>query len=88
MEKYIRNKEIITGQIQDEIVMMDIESGEYYSLNSVATRIWELLENEMNMQDLCNALLNEYDVEKEQCHKEAKEHLGKLIELKLVSKIS
>lgn len=87
MDKYIRNKEIISGQIQDEIVMMDIESGEYYSLNSVATRIWELLENEMDINSLCEALIMEFDVGKKQCVEEAKEHLEKLMELNLVSKI-
>lgn len=88
MDKYLRNKEIISGQIQDEIVMMDIESGEYYNLNPVATRIWELLENELTIDELCQILLKEYDVDEKQCKTDVNEHLLKLIKLKLVSKTS
>ena len=43
--KYVRNSKTISGRLHDEMVMMDIEQGKYFSLNPVATRIWDLLES-------------------------------------------
>ena len=86
MEKFIRSKEVISGQIQDEIVMMDIGKSEYFTLNPVASRIWELLENEMNKEGICQVLITEYEVDDEQCRKEVEEHLNILIKLGLVVK--
>jgi len=43
-KKYTRNNDTIQGRLNDELVMMDIEKGKYFSLNPVATHIWDLLE--------------------------------------------
>ena len=43
--------------------MMDIEQGKYFSLNPVATRVWDLLEVEMSAEELCGHLTEEYDVD-------------------------
>lgn len=68
--KYGRNSKTISGRLDDELVMMDIEQGKYFSLNPVATRIWELLESPRSLEDLCDILMDEYDVEKGQCSNE------------------
>ena len=36
-EKYIQNKKIIQSKIGEEVVMMDMDSGFYFGLNSVAS---------------------------------------------------
>jgi len=88
MDKFIRNNNIISGQIQDETVMMDIGKGEYYQLNPVASRIWELLDNELSLDGICDILSTEYDVDDKQCHMQVEAHLQKLMEMGLVKKIS
>jgi hypothetical protein len=85
MAKYIRNSNTLSGRLSDELVMMDLKQGKYFSLNKVATRIWDLLEKPMDLNELCEILENEYEVEKEQCLQEVKEHLEELIKLELVS---
>ena len=49
MAKYIRNSRTISGRLHDELVMMDMEKGKYFSLNPVATRIWDLLEKPLDI---------------------------------------
>ncbi|ETJ15853.1 hypothetical protein Q604_UNBc4C00183G0002, partial [human gut metagenome] len=44
----IRNLEIDDTNIDGETVMMDIENGEYYALNEVGTRVWELTKEKIN----------------------------------------
>ncbi|AXE20520.1 PqqD family protein [Runella rosea] len=84
MAKFIRKNETISGQLNDDLVMVDIEKGSYFSLNSVATRIWELLENPLSPESLYDALLAEYDVTPEQCRTEVNEYLEKMKELGLI----
>lgn len=81
---YSRNPETISGALHDQLVMMDIQQGKYFSLNPVATRIWELLETPLNLKAICNALLLEYEVTPDQCQNDVQEHLSEMQKLGLV----
>jgi len=82
--KYSRNSRTISGRLHDELVMMDIEQGKYFSLNPVATRIWDLLEKPLTEDELCVILIDEYDVEPERCRLEVSEHLKEMVRMGLV----
>lgn len=64
--------------------MMDIEAGKYFSLNPVATRIWELLENPRSLDELCLLLQKEYDVSEVRCRQETEACIKDLIGFGLV----
>jgi hypothetical protein len=84
MSKLIRNSKTISGRLHDELVMMDIDQGKYFSLNSVATRIWDLLDKPLEVNELCDILMGEYDAEPEQCRIEVNELLEEMVKLGLV----
>jgi hypothetical protein len=84
--KYIRNSKTISGRLHDEMVMMDLEQGKYFSLNPVATRIWDLLEKPLTIDEMSDLLIDEYEVDLVQCRKEVKEHLAEMVKLGLVLK--
>ena len=84
MIKYIRNNETISGRLDDELVMMDIDKGKYFSLNPVAKRIWDLLENKMTVEELCLNLIDEYEVEEAECHTEVQEHIEEMTKMGLI----
>lgn len=81
---YIRSSSAISGRLHDELVMMDPDRGKYFSLNPVATRIWDLLENPLSLDELCGALAVEYEVSMEQCINEVREYLEEMAGLGLV----
>jgi len=81
---FFRNPETISGALHDQLVMMDIQQGKYFALNPVATRIWELLETPLNLEALCEKLLDEFDVTPEQCRLDVQEHLAEMQKLGLV----
>jgi len=87
MTKYIRNSRTISGRLHDELVMMDIDQGKYFSLNPVATRIWDLLEESLDVDGLCKKLVEEYDVDIEQCINDVLEHLKEMLKLGLVLRV-
>ena len=67
--------------------MVDIEKGSYFSLNPVATRIWELLEQPLTLDSLRDQLLTEYDVSAEECRADVGEHLTQMQTLGLVREV-
>ena len=62
-----RNEEIVSSEIDGETVMMDLDFENYFGMEVIGTRIWQLLENEMTVQALCETLTREFEVEIEQC---------------------
>ncbi|HPJ69084.1 MAG TPA: PqqD family protein [Bacteroidales bacterium] len=83
---YVRNENTISGRLQDEVVMMDIDKGKYFSLNPVATRIWDLIEVPLTIDELCSRLMEEYEVDAEQCQSEVTEVIDEMVKLGVVLK--
>lgn len=84
--RYRRNSRTISGRLHDEMVMMDLDQGKYFSLNPVATRIWDLLERELTIEELCALLREEYEVESNRCSEEVAGYLEEMARLGLVLK--
>ena len=94
MEKYFqitgdqllqRCTDVVFSHIDDEVVMMNIETGEYYGLNAVASRIWEALENPITFDRLINLLMQEFDIDETTCHNDVARFLNQMAEKKLVN---
>lgn len=47
--------------------MMDVQSGNYYGLDDIGIRIWELMDGKRSLGEICDLLTAIYDVEREQC---------------------
>lgn len=86
MEIYSRNLQIIDGELDDNQVMMHIEKGKYFGLNPVGKRIWDLIEQPKNFDEITDALLSEYDIAKEICEKEIQTFLDKAVQYNIIIK--
>lgn len=49
--------------VTDEIVILDLASGTYYGLEAVGARVWELIGEGKSSGEICEILLDEYEVE-------------------------
>lgn len=74
----------VSTQLDGETVLMSISEGNYFGMNPVLSRIWELIEKPIKVSDLRERLLKEYDVEKSVCEKELLLSLNKLASSKLL----
>ncbi len=81
----LKNTSIISSKMDDEVVMMSIDKGNYYGLNPVAAEIWEMLTGPMTVQAIIDRLLEEFDVEPDQCHTEVVAYLTKLVNEGLIT---
>jgi len=68
----------VTSTLSGEAVILDLEGGTYYGLNTVGATIWSLLQTPTTVAALREALLEEYDVSFEQCDREVKRLLHEL----------
>lgn len=80
-----RSEALLSNNLGDDVVMMDIEQGSYYGLEGVAARIWDFTEKPISVGSLCEKLSNEYDVSPEKCQEEVTAFLDSLLERKIVA---
>jgi hypothetical protein len=50
-------------ELDGEAVLLNLETGQYFGLNAVGTRIWQLLIEHGRTQAVLDALLTEFDAE-------------------------
>ncbi|MBF0498456.1 MAG: lasso peptide biosynthesis PqqD family chaperone [Deltaproteobacteria bacterium] len=83
-----RSQDVVSGNIDGEIVMMHIKAGMYYGLDDVASRIWELTEEPLRVDTLIDRLLDEYNVDRTTCERDVLDfledlHQGNILEIVL-----
>lgn len=79
-----RAPHVLSSDLDDEVVMMDVESGAYFSMPGPAARIWHLLETEQTVKTLIDVLILEYSVSKAQCEADVLPFVNALFERDLV----
>ena len=79
-----RKQDQLFSEIDGEVVMLSIENSEYYGMDKVGSRIWQLLENPVNFKELIEILLDEYEVTEEQCTEDTKTFIEQLMKKQLV----
>ena len=80
----VASKGQISTDLGGEAVILGLESGQYYSLNDVGTRIWDLVQEPKTVLDVRDAILDEYEVEPERCEKELLDILKKMASAGLI----
>ena len=78
------SEKILTSNLGDEVVMMCIDQGKYYSLKGPSGRIWELLETPTTLEDIRSTLMEEYNVAQEKCESQLVSLISELRDQDLV----
>ena len=63
-----------------EAVILNLQDGVYYGLNTVGARIWNLLEQPTSVEQIHNVLLDEYDIDPDTCVRQVAAILSELAE--------
>lgn len=58
-----RSNDVLVQEIGGEAVLLDLASEQYFGLNAVGTRIWELLDGERPLADIHRLLCTEFDAD-------------------------
>lgn len=57
----------VSTDLGGEVAILNLEAGEYFGLDEVGKRVWELVQEPRRVSGIRDALLEEYDVEPERC---------------------
>lgn len=76
-----RSDTILFSALDDQIVMMNIETGEYYDIDPIGSQIWEIIEGPQSISSICSQLIEKFDVTAEACEQEVIVFLAELLEL-------
>lgn len=63
----VRSSDVMASAVDNELVMMDIERGVYYSLDQIGTDIWNRIAEPVTVADLCAQLVQHYEVDPATC---------------------
>lgn len=80
-----QKKDVYLTELDEDRVMMDIETGNYYILNSMGSIIWDKIAEKISVGQLVQQLLEEYEVESDNCKTQVISYLTELQNINLVT---
>ncbi len=84
--RYSVNPACTVANLGEETVLLNSESGVYFSLNEVGGFIWERLSEEARTyEDLVDSVMAEYDTDEAACRKDIQDILEEMEKEKLVT---
>lgn len=72
-------RECVSADVEDSVVLLDLETLVYHSLNSTAAAVWEMLAEPATLSSIVAGVCGRYDVPEAKCA-ESIEHLLKEME--------
>jgi len=84
----INNGAVLTTEIDNEIVMMDIDNGSYYNLDDIGTEIWRRLAVPLTVEKLCRDLEALYEASSSVIERDVLSLLTRLEEKRLIRRVA
>lgn len=79
------SENVVSREVSGEFVLLDLESGIYFGLNPVGSRIWQLLdEKPQALSAICSIVEAEFDAPREVIEADVLTLTGELVEQGLV----
>jgi len=77
-------KDVLFREIAGEAVILNLQTGKYFGLDQVGTRMWQLLAQYNRIEPALNDLTSEYDVTKDQLQHDLLALVDKLASQQLI----
>ena len=68
--KITLSKNVFAQEIDEETIILDSETQEYFSINEIGKVIWSLIEEKKNLEEIKAEMLDMYEVPEEQIGKD------------------
>ena len=81
----VPHAQVASRVVDGTAVIVLADSGEVSMLNSVGTRVWELVDGKRSVRDIANAIIAEYDVTAETAERDVASFMQLLIDAKAVT---
>jgi len=85
--RLIRSDEVLEAELDDEAVLLHVESGRYFEVNVTGKRIWSLLSRETDPATILSSLVSGAERLKDEERKQVISYLETLVGLDLARAI-
>ena len=75
---------VFAQEVDGEMVLLDMESENYFGLDEVGTAIWQAMQEKETLKEVFDVLLEQYEVEEEMLEHDLSDFVSKLVESGLV----
>jgi hypothetical protein len=75
-----KKPELLSAELSGEEVILNPASGDYFTLNDVGRRVWELVDGQKSQAQLTGMLAREYEVEPEVLRRDLQELIDDLLD--------
>jgi hypothetical protein len=79
------SEDAVFKELDGEAVILNLESGTYFGLNAVGTRVWNLLQERRSLDDVFQALSQEFEVDPKVLERDLVELIGQMLAKGLVN---
>ena len=76
----------VVRDLDGESVILNIESGMYFGLDRIGTRVWQLIEQHGNVDAIVRVMENEYDADPQTLRADTEALVASLVEKRLIVK--
>jgi len=83
-QKIIFHESVFAQCVDEEMILLDMESENYFGLDEVGASIWRAMQENETLEEVLAVLLEEYDVEEEVLKQDLLHFVTKLKENGLV----
>ncbi len=84
-QKITFSESVFAQEVDGEMVLLDMNSENYFGLDEVGTAIWQSMQEKETLQEVYDAMLEQYEVEPEILEKDLLDFTTKLEESGLIS---
>lgn len=81
---FVRNADRPFTTLEDAVVFLDVESGDYLRLSGTALAVWNALAAPCTLDQLVGILSSEYRIDRDRCLRDTEPFLAEMIRAKLV----
>ena len=83
-QKIIFSESVFAQEVDGEMVLLDMNSENYFGLDEVGTTIWQAMQEKEVLQEVYDAMLEQYEVKPEVLERDLLDFVRKLDESGLV----
>ncbi len=83
-----RKADVMTAEVDGEIVVVSLDNGYYFGLNAISSDIWRRLAAPIRIDALCDALADHYSGDRTQIESDVLAFLQTLSERQLLDRVS
>lgn len=77
----------VSARVGDEVVILDLGAGQYYSLEGIGPMIWNLIQKPIRVSEIRNDILQTFDVEPQVCERDLLRILCEMVERRIVREL-